>query len=74
MFENDVLNNILKHPLLRLELFFNEGFNPQNEFEVYFFANISDVIGEDDMVENLEEPSSYPQPDTESGHEDELPT
>ncbi len=41
MFENDVLNNILKPPLPLPVAFFNRGFDPYNEFEDYFFVNIS---------------------------------
>ncbi len=44
MFENDVLNNILKPlplPVAFLPVaFFYKGFNPYTEFEDYFFANI----------------------------------
>ncbi len=41
MFQNDVLNNILKPSLSPLVAFFNGCFTTLNEFEDQFFENIS---------------------------------
>ncbi len=41
MFENDVLNNMLKPPFDSPRAFFYRGFNPKNEFEDWLFAYLA---------------------------------